>query len=92
MAWLALSEESKVKPSSMEPHHKTPDRADGSVNETGAHRAGHRLFSNRSPLVRPIVPRLIIAIIILTSHRSGYLPLIIYLGYTRSNPRPSLIR
>ncbi|KAF7185333.1 Mitochondrial import receptor subunit tom7, partial [Pseudocercospora fuligena] len=23
---------------------------------------------------------------------SGYLPLIIYLGYTRSNPRPSLIR
>lgn len=22
----------------------------------------------------------------------GYLPLIIYLGYTRSNPRPSLIR
>ncbi|GAB1729552.1 hypothetical protein D0869_07327 [Hortaea werneckii] len=22
----------------------------------------------------------------------GYLPLILYLGYTRSNPRPSLIR
>ena len=22
----------------------------------------------------------------------GYLPLIIYLGYTRSNPRPSLVR
>ena len=28
----------------------------------------------------------------LTGLCSGYLPLIVYLGYTRSNPRPSLIR
>ncbi|KAI8657560.1 Hypothetical protein NCS54_01144000 [Fusarium falciforme] len=28
----------------------------------------------------------------MTDFSSGYLPLILYLGYTRSEPRPSVIR
>ena len=58
----------------------------------GAHRPHHRLLAGRRPFLLDFLHHKQSNVLESNCYCSGYLPLIIYLGYTRSNPRPSLIR
>jgi hypothetical protein len=82
MAWLQFSEETKVR--------CRPRSSPGSDLRPRNKERKH-LERNADRLLQQERIARVIGFSQVAVHY-GYLPLIIYLGYTRSNPRPSLIR